>query len=132
MLSSDTDTNAVTPNTATSYNSAYVHRRLRRRIGLRGAAARRSATWPFGLVGLRATSPTRGTLCKMPCGKDAIGESGFRRSWEARDLDLGWIFSDVLSRIALPRAITDCKWGVSAGRLELVLMARQSSLRPQE
>jgi len=28
----------------TSHNSAYVHRRLRRRLGLRGAATRRSAT----------------------------------------------------------------------------------------
>jgi hypothetical protein len=32
------------------------------RLGLRGAAARRSATWPFGLVGLRATSHNRRTL----------------------------------------------------------------------
>ena len=33
------------------------------RLGLRGAAARRSATWPLALVGLRATSHTCGTLC---------------------------------------------------------------------
>ncbi len=32
------------------------------RLGLRGAAARRSATWPFALVGLRATSHTCDTL----------------------------------------------------------------------
>jgi hypothetical protein len=35
----------------TSHNSAYVHRRLRRRLGLRGAATRRSATQPLGPVG---------------------------------------------------------------------------------
>ena len=33
------------------------------RLGLRGAAARRSATWPFALVGLRATSHTCDSLC---------------------------------------------------------------------
>ncbi len=32
------------------------------RLGLRGAAARRSATWPFALVGLRATSHTCDSL----------------------------------------------------------------------
>ena len=31
-------------------------------LGLRGAAARRSATWPFALVGLRATSHTCDSL----------------------------------------------------------------------
>jgi hypothetical protein len=36
------------------------------RLGLRGAAARRSATWPFALVGLRATSHTCDTLYEMP------------------------------------------------------------------
>ena len=41
-------------NGATAYNSTYVHRRLGRRLGLRGAAARRSATWPLALVGLGA------------------------------------------------------------------------------
>jgi hypothetical protein len=50
---------------ATAHNSAYVHRRLGRRLGLRGAAARRSATWPFALVGLRATSHTCDTLCAI-------------------------------------------------------------------
>jgi hypothetical protein len=50
---------------ATADNSAQVHRRLGRRLGLRGAAAHRSATWPFGLVGLRATSPTRDPLCAI-------------------------------------------------------------------
>ena len=35
------------------------------RLGLRGAAARRSATCPSGLVGLRGTSHTRGTLCAI-------------------------------------------------------------------
>ena len=35
-------------------------------LGLRGAAARRSATWPFALVGLRATSHTCDSLCEMP------------------------------------------------------------------
>ncbi len=35
------------------------------RLGLRGAAARRSATCPFGLVGLRGTSHTRRTLCAI-------------------------------------------------------------------
>ena len=39
---------------ATAYNGVYVHRRLRRRLGLRGAAARRYATQPLGPVGLRA------------------------------------------------------------------------------
>ncbi len=48
---------------ATADNSAYVHRRLGRRLGLRGAAARRSATWPLALVGLGATSHTRDSLC---------------------------------------------------------------------
>ena len=51
---------------ATAYNSTYVHRRLRRRLGLRGAAARRSATWPLALVGLGATSHTCDSLCEMP------------------------------------------------------------------
>ncbi len=32
------------------------------RLGLHGAAARRSATWPLALVGLGATSPTCDTL----------------------------------------------------------------------
>ncbi len=32
------------------------------RLGLRGAAARRSATWPLALVGLGATSHTCDTL----------------------------------------------------------------------
>ena len=50
---------------ATAYNSTYVHRRLGRRLGLRGAAARRSATWPFALVGLRATSHTCDSLCAI-------------------------------------------------------------------
>jgi hypothetical protein len=50
------------PEGATAYNSAYVLRRPDGRLGLRGAAARRSATWPFGPVGLRPTSHTRGTL----------------------------------------------------------------------
>ena len=36
------------------------------RLGLRGAAARRFATWPFALVGLRATSHTCDSLCAMP------------------------------------------------------------------
>ena len=31
-------------------------------LGLRGAAARRSATWPFALVGIRATSHTCDSL----------------------------------------------------------------------
>ena len=35
------------------------------RLGLRGAAARRSATWPFALVGLRATSHTCDSLCAI-------------------------------------------------------------------
>ena len=35
------------------------------RLGLRGAAARRSATWPLALVGLGATSHTCGTLCAI-------------------------------------------------------------------
>ena len=35
-------------------------------LGLRGAAARRSATWPFALVGLRATSHTCDSLCEIP------------------------------------------------------------------
>ena len=35
------------------------------RLGLRGAAARRSATWPFALVGLRATSHTCDSLWAM-------------------------------------------------------------------
>jgi hypothetical protein len=52
-------------NAATAYNSTYVHRRLGRRLGLRGAAARRSATWPFALVGLRATSHTCDSLCAI-------------------------------------------------------------------
>ena len=34
-------------------------------LGLRGAAARRSATWPFALVGLRATSHTCDSLYEM-------------------------------------------------------------------
>jgi hypothetical protein len=34
-------------------------------LGLRGAAARRSATWPFALVGLRATSHTCDSLCAI-------------------------------------------------------------------
>jgi hypothetical protein len=34
-------------------------------LGLRGAAARRSATWPFALVGLRATSQTCDSLCEI-------------------------------------------------------------------
>ena len=45
----------------------------------------------------------------------------------ARDLDRGWMVSDILSKIAISRAITDFKWGVSAGRLGLVLVARRSS-----
>jgi len=61
MLPSDTHANGVTFKDATSHNSAYVHRRL----GLRGAAARRSATWPFALVGLRATSHAYDTLCAI-------------------------------------------------------------------
>jgi hypothetical protein len=52
----------------TSHNSAYVHRRLRGRLGLHGAAARRSATWPLALVGLGATSHTCDTLCEMAKG----------------------------------------------------------------
>ncbi len=35
------------------------------RLGLRGATARRSATWPFALVGLRATSHTCDSLCDI-------------------------------------------------------------------
>src|SRR4030042_7106038 len=35
------------------------------RAGLRGAAARRSATWPLALVGLGATSHTCDTLCAI-------------------------------------------------------------------
>ena len=35
------------------------------RLGLRGAAARRSATWPLALVGLGATSHTCDTLCEI-------------------------------------------------------------------
>jgi hypothetical protein len=50
---------------ATAYNRAYVHRRLRRRLGLRGAGARRSATWPLALAGLGATSHTCDTLCAI-------------------------------------------------------------------
>ncbi len=38
------------------------------RLGLRGAAARRSATWPFALVGLRATSHTCDSLCEIRLG----------------------------------------------------------------
>ena len=49
----------------TSHNSAYVHRRLGRRLGLHGAAARRSATWPLALVGLGASSHTCGTLYEV-------------------------------------------------------------------
>ena len=36
------------------------------RLGLRGAGARRSATWPLASVRLGATSPTCDTLCAMP------------------------------------------------------------------
>ncbi len=36
-----------------------------RRLGLRGAAAHRSAIQPPGPVGLGATSPTRNTLCAI-------------------------------------------------------------------
>ncbi len=35
------------------------------RLGLRGAAARRSATWPLALVGLGATSHTCDSLYEM-------------------------------------------------------------------
>jgi hypothetical protein len=42
------------PPHGTSHNSVYVHRRLGRRLGLRGAATRRSATQPLGPVGLGA------------------------------------------------------------------------------
>ncbi len=35
------------------------------RLGLRGAAARRSATWPLALVGLGATSHTCDSLCAI-------------------------------------------------------------------
>ena len=38
----------------TTHNSAYVLRRLGRRLGLLGAAARLVATWPLGPVGLGA------------------------------------------------------------------------------
>jgi hypothetical protein len=48
----------------------------------------------------------------------------------ARDPDRGWMDSAILSKIACPRAISDSKWGVSAGRLVLVLVAGRSSLRP--
>jgi hypothetical protein len=44
MSSSETSFVGLTFEDATSHNSAYVHRRLGRRLGLRGAAARRSAT----------------------------------------------------------------------------------------
>jgi hypothetical protein len=54
----------------TSHNSTYVHRRLGRRLGLRGAAARRSATWPFALGGLRATSHTCDSLYAIALGGD--------------------------------------------------------------
>ena len=40
--------------------------------------------------------------------------------------------SEILSKIAISRAITDFKSGVSAGRLRLVLMAKRSSLRSFE
>ena len=40
------------------------------RLGLRGAAARRSATWPFALVGLRATSHTCDSLYAMPLARE--------------------------------------------------------------
>ena len=46
----------------TSHNSAYVLRRPCGRLGLRGATARRSATWASALVGPQPTSHTGGTL----------------------------------------------------------------------
>jgi hypothetical protein len=73
---------------------AQRHITARRRIGASegasGCAALRRVAPPHGslaLVGLEATSPTCDPLCKMPCGKDVIGESGFRRFLGARDLD---------------------------------------------
>ncbi len=44
------------------------------RLGLRGAAARRFATWPFALVGLRATSHTCDSLCVMPASRIKVSE----------------------------------------------------------
>jgi hypothetical protein len=44
----------------------------------------------------------------------------------ARKRDRGWMDSDILSKIAISRAISDVKSGVSAGRLVLVLMARRT------
>ena len=55
---------AIRDERATAHNSAYVHRRPCGRLGLRGAAARRSATWPLALVGLGAASHTCDTLCE--------------------------------------------------------------------
>ena len=57
----------------TSHNSAYVHRRLGRRLGLRGAATRRSATQPLGPVGLGA-----GHIRAVRYAKFRQGRSGHR------------------------------------------------------
>jgi hypothetical protein len=42
------------------------------RLGLRRAAPRASATWPFGLVGLRATSHNRRTLWDIALRASAV------------------------------------------------------------
>jgi hypothetical protein len=51
------------------------------RLGLRGAAARRSATWPLGPFGLGATSHTRPRYVQDPQSAQDIGNTFASRHW---------------------------------------------------
>ena len=70
----------------TSHNGAYVHRRLGRRLGLRGAAARRSATQPLGPV-CYVARPMAGAKCSR-CSRDGAEQMAKPRG--AATAGAGW------------------------------------------